>query len=85
MKISRLAVAIFAVGAILGAGDVSSAAIAQAQPGPFPQWCRGDFWDPAWGPNWDEWHCHDWHRGPEFRGPGWDHRDWDHHDWDHRR
>src|SRR5271169_3191035 len=31
---------------------------AQAQPGPFPQWCPGDTWDPAWGPNSDWNRCH---------------------------
>src|SRR5580693_2209702 len=31
---------------------------AQAQPGPFPQWCPGDTWDPGWGPNSDWNRCH---------------------------
>src|ERR1700761_5338900 len=31
---------------------------AQAQPGPFPQWCPGDSWDPTWGPNSDWNRCH---------------------------
>ena len=30
----------------------------QAQPGPFPQWCPGDSWDPTWGPNSDWNRCH---------------------------
>ena len=31
---------------------------AQAAPGPFPQWCPGDSWDPTWGPNSDWNRCH---------------------------
>src|ERR1700761_463948 len=31
---------------------------AQAAPGPFPQWCPGDPWDPTWGPNSDWNQCH---------------------------
>ncbi len=76
--------------AALGVLGVGAAVDAQAAPGPFPQWCPGEFWDPGWGDNWDGWHCHD-----NFR-PGWYHDDrggWhddrDHgpdHDrgWDHR-
>src|ERR1700751_709419 len=43
----------------------------QAQPGPFPQWCPGDSWDPTWGPNsgWNRCHtprfCHCLH--PAYR------------------
>ena len=51
------------------------AADAQAQPGPFPQWCPGEYWDPGWGNNWD------WNGTATtgvadhaaVRGPGWDH------------
>lgn len=49
---------------------------AQAQPGPLPQWCPGDFWDPVWGNNWDNVNCHDNWRGagpnphPGPGGPG---------------
>ncbi|HUH69130.1 MAG TPA: hypothetical protein VLZ05_09760 [Mycobacterium sp.] len=84
MKITpRLAATIFAMIVGLGLAGLGVATEAQAQPGPFPQWCPGDFWDPGWGDNWDAWHCHDnWRdRGPDphpdFRGPGgpgWDHR-----------
>ena len=31
---------------------------AQAQPGPFPQRCPGDSWEPAWGPSSDWKRCH---------------------------
>src|ERR1700761_2188522 len=31
---------------------------AQAAPGPFPQWCPGDPWDPTWDPNSDWNQCH---------------------------
>ncbi|HEX5255679.1 MAG TPA: hypothetical protein VFW69_17735 [Mycobacterium sp.] len=39
----------------------AGAAIAQAQPTPFPvyHWCPGQFYDPGWGPNWDAFNCHD--------------------------
>ena len=49
--------------------------MAQAQPGPLPQWCPGDFWDPIWGGNPDGFHCHDDGRGWQH-GPG----DWNHDD-----
>jgi hypothetical protein len=35
------------------------ASVAGAQPGPFPEWCPGDSWDPGWGDNWDRNGCHD--------------------------
>ncbi|WP_293342185.1 hypothetical protein [Mycobacterium sp.] len=41
---------------------------AQANPGPLPTWCPGEYWDPGWGNNWDWNGCHDWHR--EGWGPG---------------
>ena len=47
------------MGAGLGVIGVGAAVDAQAQPGPFPQWCPGEFWDPGWGDNWDGGHCHD--------------------------
>ena len=83
----RLVATVFAIIVGLGLAGLGVATEAQAQPGPFPQWCPGDFWDPGWGDNWDRGHCHDNWRGagpnphPEpFRGPGgpggpgWDHR-----------
>src|ERR1700761_6539241 len=81
----RLAATTCAMVAGLGLAGLGVAPNAQAQPGPFPQWCPGDFWDPGWGDNWDMGGCHDnfraggpgWDRG----GPGWDNRGgpgWDH-------
>lgn len=52
------AAAVIAAG--LGLAGLGAATEAQAQPGPFPQWCPGDFWDPLWVPNPDPWNCHDW-------------------------
>jgi hypothetical protein len=53
---------------------------AQAQVGPFPQWCPGDFWDPGWGNNWDGGGCHDNFRGQG--GPGWDRNNYGGNGWD---
>jgi hypothetical protein len=64
-NIARIAVSAFIISSGLGLLGVGGATVAQAQPGPFPQWCPGDFWDPVWGFNPDGFHCHD--------GPGWDH------------
>uniref|UniRef100_UPI000ABDDB1B hypothetical protein n=1 Tax=Mycobacterium avium TaxID=1764 RepID=UPI000ABDDB1B len=52
----------------LGLAGLGIATQAQAHPGPFPQWCPGEFWDPGWGNNWDWNNCHDWRGGPG--GPG---------------
>jgi hypothetical protein len=41
--IPRLAATIFAGAAALGVAGVGSAVDAQAQPGPFPQWCQVNF------------------------------------------
>ncbi|MFZ0718666.1 hypothetical protein [Mycobacterium sp.] len=65
-----------AIAAGLGLAGLAGSSDAQAQPGPLPQWCPGEFWDPGWGDNWDNRGCHDnfraggpgWDRG----GPGWD-------------
>lgn len=64
--------------------------MAQAQPGPFPQWCPGEFWDPIWGGNPDGGHCHDGGPGWQNGGGGWNrddgrdgrdgHGPWDHND-----
>src|ERR1700687_5475581 len=64
-RFSGLAAATFALTTALGLAGLGAATDAQAQPGPFPQWCPGDFWDPGWGDNWDWGGCHD-----NFRGPG---------------
>jgi hypothetical protein len=57
-KIARIAAATAAVAAGLGLAGLA-ATDAQAQPGPFPQWCPGDYWDQGWGNNWDWGRCHD--------------------------
>lgn len=55
----------------LGIVGVGAATDAHAQPGPFPKWCPGDFWDPGWGNNWDMFHCHGGPGGPgDPGGPG---------------
>lgn len=45
--------------------------MAQAAPGPYPQWCPGEFWDPLWGFNPDGLSCPD-------GFPGWDRGGYDH-------
>lgn len=68
----RFVATMFAIFVGLGLAGLGAATEAQAQPGPFPQWCPGEFWDPGWGDNWDAWHCHDNWRGPGGPGgPGW--------------
>lgn len=69
-KCVRLAAATAAISAGLGLAGLSAATQAQAQPGPFPQWCPGDFWDPGWGMNPQPWGCHDWMGGGPAPG-GW--------------
>ncbi len=58
------------IAAGLGLAGLGAPTEAQAQVGPFPQWCPGDYWDPGWGNNWDGGGCHDNFRGQG--GPGWD-------------
>src|ERR1700733_13705942 len=58
IKIARIAAATAAVAAGLGLAGLA-ATDAQAQPGPFPPWCPGDYWDQGWGNNWDWERCHD--------------------------
>lgn len=92
-NIARVTVSAFIMTAGLGLAGLGAATVAEAQPGPFPQWCPGDFWDPGWGGNWDGGHCHD--GGPGFRhddgrGGGWGHDDghgggWQHDDGRGRR
>ena len=50
------ATAVMAAG--LGWVGLAAATEADAQPGPNINWCPGDFWDPAWGLNWDWNACH---------------------------
>ncbi|WP_156655970.1 hypothetical protein [Mycobacterium sp. 852002-51971_SCH5477799-a] len=57
----------------LGLAGLGVATEAQAHPGPFPQWCPGEWWDPGWGNNWDWNNCHDWrHEGWGPGNPDWD-------------
>jgi hypothetical protein len=74
-NIARVAVSALIISSGLGLAGLGAATVAQAQPGPFPQWCPGDFWDPLWGGNPDGFHCHD-------GGPGWQNgnRGWNHDD-----
>ena len=58
-NVARYAAATAVMAAGLGLAGLSVATEAQAEPGPFPQWCPGDFWDPGWGDNWDWGDCHD--------------------------
>jgi hypothetical protein len=79
-NIARVALSTFVISAGLGFVGLGAASMAEAQPGPFQQWCPGEFWDPLWGGNQDGFHCHD--QGRDFhrdgdRG-GWGHDD--HHD-----
>src|ERR1700679_953738 len=75
---ARFAAATAVMAAGLGLAGLGVATEAQAQVGPFPQWCPGDFWDPGWGNNWDGGGCHDNWRGggpnphpDEHWGQGW--------------
>jgi quinol-cytochrome oxidoreductase complex cytochrome b subunit len=58
----------FAVTAVMAAGlglaGLGAPAEAQAQPGPFPQWCAGPFFDNGFVGIWDQTGCHDIYRGP---------------------
>jgi hypothetical protein len=75
-KTVRIVAATAAIVSGMGLAALAVASEAQAQPGPLPTWCPGDFWDQGWGNNWDWGGCHDnfraggpgWDRG----GPGWD-------------
>jgi len=74
-SIPRVGLSALIITAGLGLAGLGAAGIAQAQPGPFPQWCPGDFWDPGWGGNPDGFHCHDaGFRHDDGRG-GWGHDD----------
>jgi hypothetical protein len=84
-NIARVAASTAVMTAGLGLAGLGAAAIAQAQPAPFPDyhWCPGQFWDPGWGNNWDGGRCHDdgfydgeprdgghWHGNGAFGGAG---------------
>jgi hypothetical protein len=74
-RIVRVAASTVVMTAGLGLADLGAAAIAQAQPAPFPDyhWCPGEYRDPGYlnkgsGNNWDRAHCHHNHlRGGEAR------------------
>lgn len=56
----------------LGLAGLGIATAVNAQPAPLPDyhWCPGEYYDPGWGPNWDDGECHDdFHRDRD----GWDH------------
>ena len=97
MNIKHIAAAT-AISAGLGLAGIGTASLAEAQPSaPLPDyhWCPGQWFDPAWGHNWDGGRCHDdfyfdgephdqghWHgNGPWQGGPGWDNHGpgWDNH------
>jgi hypothetical protein len=72
-NIKRIAAAT-ALATGLGLAGLGAASVAEAYPGPMPDyhWCPGQWWDPGWGNNWDGGRCHD-----DFYGDG------DPHDRDH--
>ncbi|HXB85462.1 hypothetical protein [Mycobacterium sp.] len=45
----------------LGLAGLGAASVAEANPGPMPDyhWCPGQWWDPGWGQNWGWDRCHD--------------------------
>ena len=64
------AVATFAALIVLALAGLAFPTQAQASPGPFPQWCPGDDWDPGWGANWNQYSCHaDGSGGPQAVDP----------------
>jgi hypothetical protein len=69
----------------LGLAGLGAASVAEAYPGPMPDyhWCPGQWWDPGWGQNWGGDRCHDdnyfdgeahdgghWHGQGEWRPDG---------------
>ena len=60
-NIARAAAATIVMTAGFGFAGLGAAGLAQAVPAHSPDyhWCRGDFWDPGWGFNWDFGRCHD--------------------------
>lgn len=71
-KLARSAATTLALTAGLGLAGLGIASAVNAQPAPLPDyhWCPGEYYDPGWGPNWDDGECHDdFHRDRD----GWDH------------
>jgi hypothetical protein len=62
-NIFSIAASTVVMSAGLGLAGLGAAAVAEAQPAPFPDyhWCPGQFWDPGWGFNWEGGRCHDDH------------------------
>lgn len=62
-NIARVAASTVGMTAAIGFAGLGVAAVAQAQPAPFPNyhWCPGQQWDGGWGNNWDWGRCHDDH------------------------
>ncbi len=61
INIKRIAAAT-AIASGLGLAGVGVASVAEAMPmAPMPDyhWCPGQWYDPAWGNNWDQGRCHD--------------------------
>ena len=70
MNIKHIAAAA-AISAGLGLAGIGTASLAEAQPSaPLPDyhWCPGQWFDPAWGHNWDGGRCHQY--GAEAGGQG---------------
>jgi hypothetical protein len=82
-SIARVAASTVVMTAGLGLAGLGAAAIAQAQPAPFPDYhsCPGQFWDPGWGGNWDGGRCHDDHW---YDGEGRDRDHWHNGSYDER-
>ena len=59
-NIKRIAAAT-AITTGLGLAGLGAASVAEAYPGPLPDyhWCPGEGWDAGWGLNWDWGRCHD--------------------------
>jgi len=60
-KIGSITAVTAVVAAGLGLAGLGNTTEAQARPGPFPQWCPGEYWDPEWEGNyWDYPGGNDW-------------------------
>jgi hypothetical protein len=77
-KLKRSLVGLGAATLLAGAASFGLASgTAQAAPGFIPDyhWCPGQFFDPGWGPNWDQNVCHDdFHRDNDGNFHGNDYR-----------
>jgi hypothetical protein len=82
-NIARAAASTVVMTAGLGFAGLGAAAVAQAQPAPFPDyhWCPGQWWDPGWGNNWDGGRCHDdhWRDGEGRDRDHWNNGPYDEH------